>query len=272
MVLEYYDIEKVIGIILSTKDKIMQIYNAADPQVQIKEDKSPLTEADMYSHRVITVKLKTAFPDIPIISEEGEQVSIDERKYWDSFWLLDPLDGTKEFLKHNGEFTVNLALIDKGFPILGVVYAPALDLLYFAHKNKGSFKRDSTGVSITIKVKRMNESEIVFVRSRSHAQSKEEEVISKIDNAKVINAGSSLKFCYIAEGSADLYLRMGPTMEWDTAAGQCIAECAGARVCDLEGKRLQYNKESLTNPGFVCIDARRDLQEKISKIPLLKNI
>lgn len=272
MVLEYYDIEKVINIVVSTRDQIMRIYNSAKVEVTTKDDNSPVTSADRFSHRIITTKLEIAFPDIPIISEESQEIPFDERKYWDSFWLLDPLDGTKEFLSKRDEFTVNLCLIDKGFPILGIVYAPALELLYFAHKAKGSFKRSKGSRSEAIRVRRAVDSEIIFARSRSHADPKEEEVISKFDKTKVISAGSSLKFCYVAEGAADIYLRTSPTREWDTAAGQCIAECAGARVCDLEGKRMQYNKESLKNPHFLCIGSRRDLLDKTKTIPLFKNL
>jgi len=272
MVLEYYDIEKVIDVVLSAGDKIMQVYNSENIKVTVKEDNSPLTCADNFSNQIITTKLNILFPDIPIISEESRQTPFDERKYWDSFWLVDPLDGTKEFLNRNGEFTVNLALIHNDFPIMGIVYVPALEVLYFSYKNKGSFKRTKGTSSVTIRARRLGQPEVVFARSRSHPDVQEEEVISGFGKTQTIPVGSSLKFCYVAEGLADIYLRASPTMEWDTAAGQCIAECAGARVCDLQGKRIQYNKESLKNSSFVCLSSRKDLLDKARTTPLFKNL
>ena len=248
-------------------------------EITYKDDDSPLTVADRRSHEIIHRALKLL--GMPILSEEGRSIPYVERKKWEIFWLVDPLDGTKEFIKRNGEFTVNIALIQNGRPVMGVVYVPVKDELYFGTKEQGAYKIDGfstcamngagkNGVidgpdalfSVACKLPQHdpNKKVYVVVGSRSHAT---EELKSYIDELKTvhpdlefISAGSSLKLCLVAEGKADEYPRLGPTMEWDTAAGQAVAESAGARVLEFESRRpLTYNKENLLNPWFIVTRA-----------------
>jgi 3'(2'), 5'-bisphosphate nucleotidase len=222
---------------------VMAIYQNLHPQVEYKLDHSPVTQADLVSHHILLNGLAGLTPDWPIVSEEAVEVSFEERKCWRHFWLIDPLDGTKEFLDRTGEFTVNIALIEEDQPVLGVVYAPMLDKLYFAARGIGSYRMDGE-VTTTIKVAPAGRTRMVV--SRHHG--------SELDSAQgeCLVMGSSLKFCLIAEGAADVYPRNGPTMEWDTAAAQCILEEAGGSVTDLEGNRMRYNKHVLRNSGFVA--------------------
>ncbi len=245
------DIEKLLQISLLASRKVVEIYNSREFRVQLKKDKSPLTLADQLSQKVIIESLKKFFPKIPIISEESKTIAFVKRKNWEYFWLVDPLDGTKEFIQKNGEFTVNIALVHKTSPVFGVIALPAQNQLYFGQKDKGAFKQDKQKRLKPIRVKKPS-SKKVIVRSRSHPSQREDELIALFKNPEIIYAGSSLKFCRVAEGLADLYLRAGPTMEWDTAAGQIVAESAGALVTNFEGKSFSYNKENLTNPGFIC--------------------
>jgi len=233
--------------------KIMEIYNDSSSwNVEMKDDKSPLTKADKEAHLII-MKGLTAIPvQFPIISEEGKGIAFEERKDWITFWLVDPLDGTKEFIKRNGQFTVNIALIENHLPILGFIYAPATNEMFYGIKGEGSFKISADGLKTKIKVSERKNG-LVAVGSSSHANEEEAIFLSKYDIVETIKSGSSLKFCRVAEGVADIYLRTGPTMEWDTAAGQCIAECAGAKMTKLDGSAFVYNKESLLNEGFVCV-------------------
>jgi len=247
-------------------EKIIEVYQS-DFAVENKEDNSPLTLADKKSHQTIVENLAQNHPDIPVISEEGASIPYGERRDWDYYWLIDPLDGTKEFVKRNGEFTVNIALIHKGYPVLGVIYAPVLDIVYFAKKGTGSFKiSDTTGISqmdevaVIAKAEKLPtiKNEVVsIIGSRSHMsnETKEyiEEVKARYGEVEFTSAGSSLKLCYVAEGKADVYPRFAPTMEWDTAAGQAIVEQSGGLVQEAEtGKRVRYNKENLLNPFFIA--------------------
>ncbi|MDP4175946.1 MAG: 3'(2'),5'-bisphosphate nucleotidase CysQ [Bacteroidota bacterium] len=246
------DIEKVNEIALEAGEAIMNIYFLKDKEVSLKSDESPLTKADLLSQKIISSSLKKIYPSIPIISEESKQTDYEERKQWEYFWLVDPLDGTKEFIKGNGEFTVNIALIEKNSPVLGVVFIPALNLLYFASKwIKGSFKRAQGSEDLKLKVNSDKKTDLIAVKSRSHSSSSEEEFFSKLPVSSVIQAGSSLKFCLIAEGVADIYLRSGHTYEWDTAAGQAILEKAGGYVYSM-GESLKYNKATMLNESFVA--------------------
>lgn len=246
------DIEKVNEIALEAGEAIMNIYFLKDKEVSLKSDESPLTKADLISQKIISSSLKKIYPSIPIISEESKQTDYDERKHWEYFWLIDPLDGTKEFIKGNGEFTVNIALIEKDNPILGVVFIPALNLLYFASKwINGAFKRVQGSEDLKLKVNSGKKTDLIAVKSRSHASSSEEDFFSKLPVSSVIQAGSSLKFCLIAEAVADIYLRSGHTYEWDTAAGQAILEKAGGYVYSM-GESLKYNKPSMLNESFVA--------------------
>ena len=232
---------------------VLEVYNRADMGVTYKEDDSPLTQADLASQKVIAEALQALTPDIPILSEEAKAVPFEERQAWSTFWLVDPLDGTKEFVKRNGEFTVNIALIEQGAPVMGVVHAPVLKRTYWAAPGLGAFKVEA-GVSAPIAVKSHDAGPLEVVTSRSHAGEETEALLMRLEEYAPIerlSIGSSLKLCLVAEGSAHLYPRFGPTMEWDTAAAQCVAEVAGAQVGDLKGERLRYNKENLLNPYFV---------------------
>ncbi|MBC2715444.1 MAG: 3'(2'),5'-bisphosphate nucleotidase CysQ [Desulfobacteraceae bacterium] len=245
---------------------ILEVYNQ-DFAVEEKEDKSPLTMADKRSHEIIMSHLAPL--DIPVLSEEGKRIDYHVRKQWEYLWIVDPLDGTKEFIKKNDEFTVNIALVKENTPVMGVIYVPVLKQLYFAAKDFGAYLMvldsdfDFMDIPLTQIVNKSLPIDIApgktrpftIVGSRSHATRELEEYVEqkRIEHGTVdfISAGSSLKLCRVAEGSADVYPRLGPTMEWDTAAGHIIAECAGASVFRADtGEPLLYNKENLLNPWF----------------------
>lgn len=237
---------------LASGDKIMDIYLHDDfhESIDFKADHSPLTKADKAAHLVIDEALKRLWSDIPVLSEEGKHANYEERKQWNRFWLVDPLDGTREFIKRNGQFTVNIALIEDGYPVLGLVYVPVQQVLYWGDA-AGATKIEA-GMEKNIKVK-IPGAPITAVGSRSHSSQEEADVMTKYKVEETIAVGSSLKFCMIAEGSADLYYRHGPTMEWDTAAGQAVVEAAGGSVLLPDGKRFRYNKENLLNSSFYCL-------------------
>ena len=232
--------------------KIMEIYNSNNFDIEYKEDNSPLTKADTASHSLIKERLKNLAPEIPIISEEGKNVLYEQRKNWQEFWLVDPLDGTKEFIKRNGEFTVNIALIKNNKSVLGVIYAPALDVIYFADSPNGAFKQMNGRPPEAIYTNSSSQDKLIAVQSRSHSSSAENEFLSRYSITESISKGSSLKFCLVAEGKADIYYRSGPTWEWDTAAGQAILTIAGGKIM-TGNKELEYNKPTLKNDhGFAC--------------------
>ena len=247
-------IEKIIGIAKKAGAEIMEVYSG-EISVEYKDDRSPLTLADRRSHRVIEKGLKELAPEIPVISEEGALVDYSVRKDYARFWLVDPLDGTKEFIKRNGEFTVNIALIEGDLPVLGVIYAPAKGLLYYAGKGTGAFKEVDRLQARPIVSELPPGHGIRAVVSRSHPSAEIEEFLKGYSVASSVEAGSSLKFCLVAEGSADLYPRFGETWEWDTAAGHAIASEAGAVVTLPDSGELTYNKENLKNPGFIVAAA-----------------
>lgn len=249
------DIQIVNKIALEAGQLIMEIYQKEDFSLitDFKSDSSPLTLADKESNNHIVKELNRLYPEIPIISEEEKEIGYEVRKNWKKFWLVDPLDGTKEFIKRNGEFTVNIALIENGYPVAGVIYAPDPKVLYYAEKGKGAFKT-SEGKTVSIKTTAKNK-ELISMGSRSHASEAESEFLKRFNIIEEKSKGSSLKFCLIAEGLADLYYRHGPTMEWDTAAGQAILEEAGGRVLNPEFSRFSYNKTSLTNGSFICLNS-----------------
>lgn len=252
-----FQVSDVIHIAKDAGKEILKIYKT-DFSVEFKGDHSPLTLADKASHQVIVAGLKKITPDIPVLSEEGKDIAYEERKTWKQFWLVDPLDGTKEFIKKNGEFTVNIALIENGFPVFGVIYVPVQDVTYYGSANK-AYKMDQNDAETPIHVNSNHTGSITIVESRSHPSKELEQLMGKIEGkfqtVGRIQRGSSLKFCAVAEGTADLYPRMGPTMEWDTAAGQAIVEAAGGTVETLDGKRFSYNKESLLNRFFIVRSA-----------------
>ena len=246
--------KQIYELIRNAGKAILEIYNdqALFEQVETKADASPLTLADKKSHEIIDEGLKRLFPEIPVISEEGKDMPFENRKDFKKFWLVDPLDGTKEFINRNGDFTVNIALIEGHYPVAGFIYMPVQDVLYVGSE-EGAFRYDKEGKT-NLQVNGST-SERVAVRSRSHASPEEEEILQKYLVEKEMSRGSSLKFCAVAEGSADLYYRHGPTMEWDTAAGQAILEAAGGRmyIGNKEELRFRYNKENLLNSGFLCL-------------------
>jgi 3'(2'), 5'-bisphosphate nucleotidase len=245
---------------LKAGEAIMEIYNGEDFEVEFKEDDSPLTRADKVAHEIIVSYLATH--SLPILSEEGANIPYTERKNWNRFWIVDPIDGTKEFIKRNGEFTVNIALIENQKPILGVVYAPALKDLYFAEAGVGSYKKENIkSIEDTNESKHFDLSKSTYpeiftlVVSKSHMNEQTQQFVEKKEQefGKVETAsfGSSLKICKVADGSAHCYPRFGPTMEWDTAAAHAIAYYAGCKVFENEtNKNLLYNKKNLLNPYF----------------------
>ena len=244
-------LKQVVALSVEAGNAIMEIYNGPAFQVTHKEDKSPLTAADLASHHAIVKGLQTLTPAWPVLSEESERTPYEVRSQWPLFWLVDPLDGTKEFLKRNGEFTVNIALIERGMPILGVVYAPATGKMYFAARGAGAFRQEN-GEAIPIRVQRGPGNVTRVIVSRSHGSDEVELYTKQYGECQFVPMGSSLKFCLVAEGVADVYPRTGPTMEWDTAAAHCVLDQAGGSVTAADGDRLLYNKPSLLNPGFLA--------------------
>jgi 3'(2'), 5'-bisphosphate nucleotidase len=245
---------------------IMEVYDSGDLETNLKKDQSPLTVADLRSHAVISSVLQET--GYPILSEEGGDIPYDERKKWGSFWMIDPLDGTKEFIKRNGEFTVNIALIEDNEPVLGVVYLPVIKRLYYAVKGGGGHRIDRVdqsepgqvpGKLIERSISLPDEREgkrTRVVASRSHLSPETKEFIGQLEqrNEKIelLSAGSSLKLCLIAEGRADVYPRLSPTMEWDIAAGHIIITESGGTVRKIDNTFLKYNKPDLLNPWFVA--------------------
>jgi 3'(2'), 5'-bisphosphate nucleotidase len=251
-------LEEVVILAVEAGRLILDVYERQF-DVNSKADGSPLTDADRAAHEVIVARLAALTPDIPILSEESANIEYSERAGWQRFWLVDPLDGTKEFVNRNGEFTVNIALVDNGAPVLGVVYVPVTGVCYLAVRGQGAWKETGGCNRQPIRVRRYNGGRATVVASRSH---RGEAVDRFLDNLKTregeYNAeslGSSLKLCRVAEGAADVYPRLGPTSEWDTAAGQCVVESAGGRVTDLDGKPLCYNKPNILNPWFLVTGA-----------------
>jgi 3'(2'), 5'-bisphosphate nucleotidase len=240
-------------------EKILDIYNS-EFAIEEKDDKSPLTEADMASHHVIVDGLKELTPDIPVLSEESASLPYAERSSWQRYWLVDPLDGTREFIKRNGEFTVNIALVDEGVAILSVVHVPVTGVSYTACRGMGAFKQSPGKDPWPIKVRKLGTGPVAVVGSRSHRGDSLNRFLERLGEHEMVSMGSSLKLCLVAEGAADIYPRLGPTSEWDTAAAQCVVEQAGGIVTDTEMKPLRYNtKDSLLNPYFLVIgDNSRD--------------
>ena len=241
---------EVLKIADAASEKVMSIY-MTDFKVNYKADESPITAADIASHNVIVEGLSNLSQDIPILSEEGAEIPWSERKHWQRFWLIDPIDGTKDFTQRTDEFTVNIALIENGEPILGVVTAPALKEAYWGLRGEGAYKRDNTGHVQRISVAPPGEAKRV-VASKNHLNEDTKAFIDKLGAHELVQAGSSLKFCKIAEGHADIYPRLAPTCEWDTGAAHAVLSAAGGKVETLEGKPLQYGKEDVLNPHFIA--------------------
>lgn len=246
-------LDRVVTIAEQAGNAILEIY-AAGFDVDLKDDGSPLTEADVASHRLITASLGALTPDIPILSEESaEQAPYELRRAWRRFWLVDPLDGTKEFVRRNGEFTVNVALIEDGVPILGVVHAPVLSLTYAAVAGRPAVRLREGGSEL-IQAESVQGDMLRVVASRSHAGPETDRFLDALRSSQpvdLVSRGSALKICLVADGTADLYPRLGPTMEWDTAAAHAVAEAAGAHIVGRDGVPLRYNKQDLRNPHFL---------------------
>ena len=248
--------------------KILEVYNSSDFEIQLKTDNSPLTLADRKAHNIIIEYL--AETGLPILSEEGKNIPYNKRKNWDRFWLVDPLDGTKEFIKRNGEFTVNIALIEKGKPIAGIVYVPVTDILFFGTTETGAFRKNEAmkksekenqpdWFTVAEKIPGRNKNDYYrVVASRSHMSPETEYFIEKLKathpKIEIVSKGSSLKLCLIAEGKADIYPRFGPTSEWDTAAGHALIIASGGKVVLADDTKtdLLYNKENILNPYFIA--------------------
>lgn len=233
---------------------ILEHYERPSP-VDYKADDSPLTAADHASHVFLVERLQALTPDVPVLSEESDPGDYAARQGWDRFWLVDPLDGTKEFVKKTGEFTVNVALVEGGEPVLGVVHVPVRGLTYYAARGEGAHKHEGAAAPEPIRVRAAEPKKLTVVASRDHAGPEVAAILARMDAAGVAvssaSMGSSLKFCLVAEGAADLYPRTVPTMEWDTAAAQCVVEEAGGRVTTLDGARLAYNKADIRNPSIM---------------------
>lgn len=262
-ILKSLDIYTIINIAKEAGTTVMSFYDSNIVDINLKNDMSPLTQADISSHDIITNRLKEITPKIPIISEEGNLMTYDERKSLKYFWLIDPLDGTKEFLKKNGEFTINISLIRNNTPILGIIYAPALTssrkntfntsdlsknmgVIYYGYEGIGSFKIENEQTPSVITIDKDISEGLIVVQSRSHSNIEEDQFYKSYNIKDVLSKGSSLKFCLVAEGKAHLYYRSGPTNEWDTAAGHAIAKYSGAHIYGL-----YYNKPNILNQSFV---------------------
>lgn len=245
--------EGVIALAHDAASAILGIYDS-DFAVEHKDDNSPLTAADLAAHRCIVDGLARLTPDIPVISEEcADVVPAAQRRQWQRLWLVDPLDGTREFVKRNGEFTVNIALIEDGVAVFGVVQAPVTGTLWHGGATLGAFRREG-GHEQAVRVRAPATAPLRVAASRSHRDSRTESFIARMGSAEPLGLGSSLKFCALAEGRLDIYPRFGPTSEWDTAAGQCVLEGAGGAVLDPQGRPFRYNqREAILNGDFIAL-------------------
>jgi 3'(2'), 5'-bisphosphate nucleotidase len=248
---------EVVALAKKAGEQVLNIYNG-NYTIEYKADRSPITIADIAAHKLICQGLNRLTPEIPILSEELGTIDLEKYRRWRRYWLIDPLDGTKEFLERNGEFTLNIALIEEHLPVLGVVYAPAFACCYFAEKESGAFKQvaQAPPQSLQLALGKKN-APVTLIISRRHEVTSMQSFFTQFPVLNIIRCGSALKFCWVAEGFADVYPRFSPTCEWDTAAGQCILQEAGGTVIDRQGQILRYNtKSSLHNPAFWAISDR----------------
>lgn len=244
-------LDPALDVAIEAGRQILEIYEAGFEVVR-KSDQTPVTEADLAASRVIEEGLAALTPSLPVLTEESEGIDSNQRQQWPRFWLVDPLDGTQEFINKTGEFTVNIALIENDKPILGIVYAPAMGLYYYACQGHGAYKRIATEQPRTIKVREWDGGKVVVACGHSRCGSQLQELLKQFDEYEVISLGSALKSCWVAEGKADIYARFGPTSEWDTAAAQCIVEEAGGSITDTLLEPLCYNRgDDLLNPHFI---------------------
>ena len=260
--------EAVIELARQAGAAILDVYGQ-DFAVQAKDDRSPLTAADMAAHHILCDGLAALEPSLPVLSEEAADIPWERRRSWQRYWLVDPLDGTREFVKRNGEFTVNVALVDGHQPVLSVVYAPVLKYLVHAERELGAWLRTDAGDDVPLAVRRPAPRPLRVAASRSHLDPRSAALLERLGGIERLGLGSSLKFCRIAEGRVDLYPRFGPTSEWDTAAGQCVLEAAGGVVLRGDGQPLRYNtKASLLNPDFLAMgDAGLPWAEWMVELP-----
>jgi 3'(2'), 5'-bisphosphate nucleotidase len=248
-------IEPIVALAEDAGRAILEVYST-DFDVQEKDDESPLTQADLAAHRRISAGLASLTPDIPIISEESGLPEFSERRQWRRYWIVDPLDGTKEFVNRNGEFTVNIALIEDHRPVLGVVHVPVQAKTYVGCKGVGAERREAEREPAAIRVSGSSAARARIVGSRSHRGASLDRFLEQVGEYDMVPMGSSLKFCVVAEGGADVYPRLGPTSEWDTAAAQAVVEQAGGKVVTLDGNPMKYNaKAEILNPHFMVIGA-----------------
>jgi len=246
------DLEAVRTLISEAGKAILEVYRAEDFHVRSKEDRSPLTLADTRSHEILSRGLRSLYPEIPLLSEEGREIPFPVRREWPVFWLVDPLDGTKEFIKKNDEFTVNVALVEARRPVLGFVYLPVLDLFYIGDVREGCWEVRREERKPLKAALPGGGKPVRIVRSRSHPSPQVEDLLTLFPSHESMDRGSALKFCAVASGEAEFYPRFGPTWEWDTAAGQAVVEAAGGIVVDPRGKPLSYNKPDLLNGPFLA--------------------
>jgi 3'(2'), 5'-bisphosphate nucleotidase len=246
------DLQPIFAIAKRAGEAILDVY-AGQFEVTDKEDRTPLTLADLRAHEVITNGLKELDASIPVLSEEASTIPVEQRRGWARYWLVDPLDGTREFVSRNGEFTVNIALIENHQAVAGVVYVPVRDTLYFGARDGGAWRIVNGGQPERLFVSPVQQP-LRVVGSRSHRDAEFAKLLPKLQPCELVSVGSSIKFCLVAEGSADFYPRFGPTSEWDTAAAQAVLEAAGGGVITLDGAPLRYNtKDSLLNPSFLAV-------------------
>lgn len=247
-------LEHVVSTAVEAGRRILDVYEKTF-DVDHKDDGSPLTDADRAAHALIAERLAALTPGVPVLSEESAKTEYATRAGWQRFWLVDPLDGTREFVKRNGEFTVNIALIEQGAPTLGVVYVPVSGVCYLAQRGRGAWKEKGGCDRQPIRVRAYRGGKARVVTSRSHRGEHVDRFLQRLQEREgdyeTVDLGSSLKLCLVAEGAADFYPRLGPTSEWDTAAAQCVVEAAGGQVTDLAGKPLVYNKPDILNPWFM---------------------
>lgn len=260
--------QQVVDIARRAGAAIMEVYRSGDTGETSKADNSPLTLADLAAHRTIVEALTRLTPEIPVLSEEAADIPYPERAQWTRFWLVDPLDGTKEFIKRNGEFTVNIALVENGEPVMGVVYAPVPDVCYYGARSEVACVQRGNAPAQSVMVQPHTAGKpIKVVASRSHSDARTEALLKQLGDYQCISMGSSLKLCLVAEGAAHFYPRLGPTMEWDTAAAHAIVNAAGGMVCDLAGEELRYNKADLHNPEFLVLSPADEALFGLLKIP-----
>jgi 3'(2'), 5'-bisphosphate nucleotidase len=255
----------VIDLAVAAGRDILRVYEA-DFDVTLKRDRSPLTEADLAAQRTIGAGLAALTPEIHMLGEESGPAVFEQRRSWQTLWLVDPLDGTREFVKRNGEFTVNIALVEAGESVLGVVYAPVTGVAYAAARGSGAFRRAADGQRAALQVTATAPQKVRVLASRSHGDAVLDRMIERLGSTERISVGSALKFGLLAEGSADLYVRRGSTCEWDTAAGHAVVLEAGGAVVDFSGRPLRYNeRDTLINPSFIAYgDARQNWAARLA--------